>query len=138
MAWTEQPGDRELIEKLANCQCTIEEIAAKVGCCEKTLRRHFTDLLKKGKRDGLSMLRVAQFESAVVKKNVTMLIWMGKQLLGQSDHAEITDGDVTVTFTTQAGPPEDLRKGKAQVAARLKAAVGDAAAAEDGAEEPDN
>ena len=138
MAYKESEGDRLLIEKLANAQCTNEEIAEEVGCCEKTLRKHFTDLLKKAKKAGLSNLRLAQYEMAVTKKNVTMLIWMGKQLLGQSDHAEITDGDVTVTFTTQAGPPEELRKGKAEVAARLKAAVGDGAAAEDGAKEPDN
>lgn len=110
MSYSEKPGDREFIEKLANAQCTNGEIAGKVGCCIKTLCKHFTDLLKKGRAEGMNEMRLSQYEVGVTRKNVTMLIWLGKQYLGQCDKAEIQDNDVTVTFATQAGPPESLRK----------------------------
>ena len=113
--------DAMIVEKLANCNSTDEEIAAKVGCSAKTLTNRFSDLLKKGRADGKNMIRAAQFEVGVKRKNVTMLIWLGKQLLGQTDHAEITDGDVSITFRTQTGPPETLRK-KGRAARRKVAA----------------
>jgi hypothetical protein len=82
--------DEETVEKLAGIHCTMEEIAYVVGCSVDTLERRFAETIKAGKAKGRTSLRRHQWLSAE-KGNVTMLIWLGKQLLGQTDklvHAE--------------------------------------------------
>ena len=41
--------------------------------------------MERGDAAGNTLLRRAQFMAAVVDKNPTMLIWLGKQWLGQTD-----------------------------------------------------
>lgn len=74
------------IEKLAQLHCTIEEIASFFGVNSKTLSRDekFKEIYKKGMDTGKMSLRRMQFKAASAG-NVTMLIWLGKQLLGQTD-----------------------------------------------------
>jgi hypothetical protein len=78
--------DLELVEKLAHIQCTHSEIASTLGVSVDTLtrNRHFAETYKRGAEGGRKSLRRMQFESAN-KGNVTMMIWLGKQYLGQSD-----------------------------------------------------
>ena len=80
--------DQALVEKLASIHCTMEEIASVVGCSVDTLERRFAEPIKKAKDKGKSSLRRHQWEAAQ-KGNITMLIWLGKQLLGQRDQAVI-------------------------------------------------
>lgn len=82
--------DESLVEKLASIHCTMEEIASVCDCSVDTLERRFAELIKKAKDKGKSSLRRHQWESAQ-KGNVTMLIWLGKQLLGQTDKTVIED-----------------------------------------------
>lgn len=76
----------ELIEKLSYIQCTQEEIASIVGVHRSTLLRdeEFCRIYKKGIRSGKMSLRRLQWKSAE-KGNVTMLIYLGKQYLGQRE-----------------------------------------------------
>lgn len=76
--------DESLVDKLASIHCTMEEIGSIVGCSVDTLERRFADVIKKAKDKGKSSLRRYQWELAQ-KGNATMLIWLGKQLLGQRD-----------------------------------------------------
>src|SRR5215472_11914968 len=80
--------DLELVEKLAHIQCTYGEIASTLGVSVDTLQRNkdFAVVYKRGAEGGRKSLRRMQFESAN-KGNVVMQIWLGKQYLGQSDHA---------------------------------------------------
>lgn len=77
----------EEVEKLAALHCTNTEIAAFVGCDETTIRRRFADIIKKGKENGKIRLRQLQWNSAEAG-NVTMQIFLGKQLLEQTDNYE--------------------------------------------------
>ncbi len=79
--------DESLIEKLASIHCTMEEIASVCECSVDTLERRYAELIKKAKDKGKSSLRRHQWEAAQ-KGNTTMLIWLGKQLLGQRDVVE--------------------------------------------------
>ena len=79
--------DAKLVEELASVGCTIDEIARVVGCCRDTLANRFSANLDKGKSEGKTRLRKAQW-SAAMGGNVTMLIWLGKQYLGQADKVE--------------------------------------------------
>lgn len=78
--------DYELIEDLAKIHCTQEEIASILGCSVDTLQKDpkFYGIYTKGKDEGRKSLRRQQWD-AVYKGNVAMMIWLGKQLLGQRD-----------------------------------------------------
>jgi hypothetical protein len=86
--------DPRQVELLASAFCTNEEIAAKLGCSSDTLTRRYAESLQKGRDNAKASLRVKQWEVAR-KGNVPMLIWLGKQYLGQRDKRDlhITDTD---------------------------------------------
>jgi len=74
----------EEVYKLANIGCKDTEIADWFGIDGNTLRYNFSAELTKG-RIALNMsLRRAQINTAL-SGNPTMLVWCGKQYLGQSD-----------------------------------------------------
>ena len=87
MAPPKKPLDLVMIEKLATIHCTMNEIASAMDCSVDTLERRCADIIKKGKDKGKASLRRLQWEGAQ-KGNPTMLIWLGKQLLGQTDKVE--------------------------------------------------
>jgi len=86
--------------KLCEIQCTLEEIAALFDCSIDTIenavkREHamtFSELHKIWGADGKKSLRRKQYELAM-KGDRTMLIWLGKQWLGQSDKSEVGGKD---------------------------------------------
>ena len=80
--------NQEQVTRLAAIGCTNEEIASVVGCSHDTLVRRFKELLAEGRLQGKASLRRKQFELAL-SGNTTMLIWLGKQVLGQADKQEI-------------------------------------------------
>ena len=67
--------------------CSQEEIAEAVQITVKTLKKNneFLRTYKKGFDKGKAMLRSKQFEIAMAGDKA-MLIWMGKQHLGQCDN----------------------------------------------------
>jgi len=76
--------DGEMVEKLAAVGCTVGEIASVLGCNRSTLQRRFAAAIEKGGERGNASLRKKQFELAMAG-NATMLIWLGKQRMGQRD-----------------------------------------------------
>lgn len=72
------------IEKLAKYGLTNVEIAEFFGISEASLRRLYNEFLTKGRMDVKIKLRRKQLAVAM-NGNVTMLIWLGKQMLGQSE-----------------------------------------------------
>jgi hypothetical protein len=76
--------DPSQIEALAEIMCTNEEIAAVLGCSVDTITRNYAEAIKNGKAKGRASLRRTQWRAAE-SGNPTMLIWLGKQLLGQRD-----------------------------------------------------
>ena len=76
--------DSDLVEKLAGIGCPTSEIAAIVGCSVDTLDRNFAEVMSKGRENIKTRLRKKQIDTAM-SGNVVMLIWLGKQMLGQTD-----------------------------------------------------
>ena len=76
--------DGEQARKLANYGCTNVEIANFYGCSADLIEKSYSDFLTKGRAEMKLRLRQLQWKSAE-KGNAVMLIWLGKQLLGQSD-----------------------------------------------------
>ena len=87
--------DLGLIADLAEIGATIEEIAHTIGVSRQTLynRKDFLDTYKQGLAKVKKSLRRKQLEIAK-KGNVTMLIWLGKQLLGQKDRHELSGDEM--------------------------------------------
>jgi hypothetical protein len=81
--------DYNTVEKLANIQCTQEEIASFLGISVRTLQRdeEFCRIYKKGQENGKMSLRRIQYKLA--EKNTAMAIFLGKQYLGQKDNVEV-------------------------------------------------
>jgi hypothetical protein len=75
----------EDVYKLAAIGSTDREIAAWFGIKEDTLRYNFAESLTKGREDLKQSIRMAQLKLAL-SGNAVMLIWLGKNLLGQSDN----------------------------------------------------
>ena len=73
------------VERLAQMGCKDSEIAEWFGIDENTLRYNFSVELLKGKLQLSQSLRQAQIRLAM-NGNATMLIWLGKNILGQSDN----------------------------------------------------
>lgn len=83
--------DPDTVEKLAAIGCSQEEIATVLGCTRQWINQRFKRQVSAG-HDRLRMsLRRWQYEKAK-GGNVAMLIWLGKQYLGQTDK---TDSRVT-------------------------------------------
>ncbi len=71
--------------KLARLHSSWKEISDFYDVPVGTLRDNFADLYKKGTVDTKQRLRKAQLDLAINKHDRVMLIWLGKQILGQSD-----------------------------------------------------
>ncbi len=84
-----KPVDGALVEKLAAIACTQDEIAVVCGCSVDTLQRRFSGEYKRGRADAKCSLRRKQWQRAVKDGHPGMLIWLGKQLLGQRDKQEV-------------------------------------------------
>jgi hypothetical protein len=75
----------EQVYELAAIGCTDREIARFFGVKEDTLRYNFADKLVKGREDLNQQLRRAMLRNALSNMNVTMQIWLSKNILGMSD-----------------------------------------------------
>lgn len=87
--------DYNTVEKLANIQCTQEEIASFLDISVRTLQRdeEFCRIYKKGQENGKMSLRRMQYKLA--EKNTAMAIFLGKQYLGQKDNVEVEHKDLS-------------------------------------------
>ena len=74
----------EEVYKLAQIGCKDSEIADWFGVNGETLRYNFKAELTKGREHLKQSLRRAQLDVAL-GGNATMLIWLGKNILGQSE-----------------------------------------------------
>jgi len=73
------------VYKLAQLGCKDIEIADWFGINAETLRYNFKAELTKGRESLKQSLRRAQIKTAL-SGNATLLIWLGKQILGQQDN----------------------------------------------------
>lgn len=80
----------EEMKRLGMLHCTIAEMAGWFNVCTSTIENYlakpeYREAYDKGRAEGKQSLRRAQLQAAIEDLNPTMLVWMGKQLLGQTD-----------------------------------------------------
>lgn len=76
--------DEEQLDTLASIGCTYAEMAAVLKVHPDTLAKRFSDRIKEARERGKQSLRRAQWKAALGGDR-TMLIWLGKQELGQRE-----------------------------------------------------
>jgi hypothetical protein len=88
------------LEKLCMMQCTDEEVAAFFGVTTRTIERRrkeplFAEVMDRGKAKGRISVRRKQIK-LLEQGNATMGVWLGKQILGQTDEVRHQlDGDAS-------------------------------------------
>jgi hypothetical protein len=96
----------EQVKAMVRIQCTKDEITDVMGMDEKTLTKclkergeaGFSDFYKKHQGEGKASLRRSQWKAATENLNPTMLVWLGKQMLGQRDQVETHNTHTVVPF----------------------------------------
>ena len=78
------------IYRLAQIGSSDREIARWFDIDVSTLTYNFADVIEKGREDLKQSLRMAQIKLALTG-NAVMLIWLGKNILGQTDTPTTTD-----------------------------------------------
>lgn len=86
------------MDDLASINCKDYTIASVLGVDVATLTKYYSERLIKKRAEGRLKLRRAQRDKALITKDTAMLIFLGKNELGQADRREVTgrDGDPVV------------------------------------------
>ena len=90
--------DLDAVQRAASLGCTYEELAVIIGIGKTQFYEHLDrdpslkEAINEGRAVGRTTLRRQQWQRAEAGSD-TMLIWLGKQLLGQKDKI---DADVTI------------------------------------------
>lgn len=123
MSRPEKIIDWELVDTLLIAGCLGTEIAANFDMHPNTFydrvvqkyNMSFTQYSQEKRSVGDYLIRKAQFDKALEKDN-TMMIWLGKQRLGQKENHEISIDSATLNeFTSSMGwfkKMQDLSKDK--------------------------
>jgi hypothetical protein len=97
--------DPAQVERMASIGCTVEEIAVLIGCSKSTLDKGFSASIERGRMRLNRSLKRKQVQLAR-QGNVTMLIWLGKQYLGQKEKSESVVREETVVLDLLPHKPE--------------------------------
>lgn len=89
------------VYKLAAFGCSIQEMADWFGVNHDTLKYNFSEYIEKGRADVKQRLRNAQIKLAL-SGNPTMLIWLGKNMLNQSDNPLNRDDNQPLPWSDDA------------------------------------
>ncbi|HTV47124.1 MAG TPA: hypothetical protein VMG59_01640 [Phycisphaerae bacterium] len=93
--------DSKVVGEFAAAGCSNSEIADILGCSKKMIgARRFAAILAKNRAEVRKHLRQVQIEAAL-GGSVMMMIWLGRQLLGQT-----SENDVSVD--AELSDPEQL------------------------------
>jgi len=100
--------DPEQVTRLARLHCTMNEMASFFNCHIDTLRDNFSNEIDKGRSEGNISLRRKQWQMAVEKGNVVMLIWLGKQMLGQRNEIIESDSNIPLPIYDIVEEPKEI------------------------------
>lgn len=98
------PINWRVVEELLEAGCYGTEVASYLGIHEDTLYNRvkeekgipFSAYSARFKQKGDSLLKKVQYETAVKLQDKSMLVWLGKNRLGQKDKHDVTSNDETV------------------------------------------
>lgn len=117
--------DWKVVDHYLTCGCSGAQVAAKIGigsdCLYLRVKEEFgvdfSAYMQQKRATGETLVKEAQFDEAVRKRNTSMLIWIGKQMLGQSERQEVAhSGNIPIQIVSYNGkelePWKDEKEGK--------------------------
>jgi hypothetical protein len=107
--------DKNVVAGMAFAGASNVDIADFVGCAESTIRGRYCEILTKQRAGRRIKLRQLQWRAAE-KGNATMLIFLGKQELGQRDVVEYAPLDTSKMSDEEL---EAIASGKGRAQLRL-------------------
>lgn len=117
------PIDLTVVEQLASMHCTEEEMGAWFGITGRTIRNYkaeggpVADAIERGWSNGKISIRRAQIKAAIEDRNPSILIWLGKIMLGQSDRQEVNVSG-TLDMKHESSALDQIAGELARIAAR--------------------
>lgn len=96
----------EEVEKLAKLWCSWEDMSDFFGVPTQTLKYNFSGIVAKGRSETKQALRRAQIKLAL-GGNATMLIWLGKNILGQAENPQ-SQGKEALPWNDDAESDADI------------------------------
>ena len=90
--------DPKQVQKLSALGCTNKEISEFFGCSADLLEKSYSEFLTKGRAEQKMRLRQLQWR-ACENGNVSMLIFLGKNMLGQQDRIEESSFEEPLPWT---------------------------------------
>ena len=111
--------DWNQVDQLLEAGCLTTEIAAYLGICRDTLYKRcqhdkkieFSAYSQEKKARGESLLRAKQFQVAM-EGDKTMLVWLGKNRIGQADKKDMNVNNNLSDFKHWVGTQQDEDVGK--------------------------
>jgi hypothetical protein len=97
--------DPDEVYRLSNIGCSMEEMAQFFGIDRETLKYNFLPYIQRANSDLYRKIRNKQIEVAL-DGNPTMLIWLGKNMLGQSDNPVNTDANKVLPWSDNSNTKE--------------------------------
>ena len=88
------------VELMASIGCTDREIAQYFGIDDQSMRHNFQDQLIQGRMNLKNSLRRAQLRVAL-DGQPSMLIWLGKNILNQTDQPQGTEDTKPLPWTDE-------------------------------------
>ena len=113
--------DWQLCRNLLRIQCTGEEIAGAMGISYDTLERackrdhkiKFAEYSAQKRAEGKASLRRMQWKAAE-DGNITMLIYLGKNMLDQSDRVDHSNKDGSLNFVSALSAVDAIAKSRSR------------------------
>ena len=90
--------DTKQLQNLARLGCNNKEIGEFFGCSADLIEKSYSEFLTKGRSEQKMRLRQLQWNSAE-RGNITMQIFLGKNILGQTDKVETTNLEQPLPWT---------------------------------------
>jgi hypothetical protein len=116
----------EQVERMARRGDTADDIADILGLSRRTLyRRGLQQAMARGRAQLRQNLRHAQLKSALIDRNPSLLMWLGKQLLGQREDPIVVEHTGTVQLMSGDEARAELHRKLARIAAADGAGSGD-------------
>jgi len=93
-------ANRDLVRRLSEIHCSLAEISHITGIKKETLEKKYSKEIEEGKANGSMGLRRTQYDRAM-NGDPRMLIFLGKNMLGQSENPNGGDDKTPLPWTDE-------------------------------------
>jgi|DEB0MinimDraft_10_1074344.scaffolds.fasta_scaffold03345_2 hypothetical protein len=93
--------DKDMVYRMACLMCSYDEIGGVFGVTGTAIQKKYKKIVELGRAAGKKSLRKAQWEKALAG-DTRLLMFLGKNYLGQSDNGEQTEDNKPLPWDEEA------------------------------------